>query len=252
MAAKTDMPTGAERFPGTGAAAEEAARPGVEPREGMMSAAVQGLRLMVRPEREDAEQPAERKQAPLATEEGELSRRALAGERQAWDALISRHHRRVVVSLLAKGIRADRAHELAQETWTRLIQQQQRGLLTELRLPNLALTQAAFLAADDARRTRREAVSGPVEELPERQHPVDPTASAERRLLSEEQLAKAHAALAGCSPSARNVFLLACDGQELPHAEVAARVGLSVQRVRQILCEVRKKLRTALEEETHA
>jgi RNA polymerase sigma factor (sigma-70 family) len=212
----------------------------------MVAAAIQGLPIMSR-QREDAEQPAER----THTGEEELSRRALAGDRRAWDALISRHHRRVVVSLLAKGLRADRAHELAQESWARLIQQQQRGLLTELRLPNLALTQAAFLAADEARRSRREAISGTVEELSERQQPVDPAVSAERRLLSEEQLSRAHKALADCSPSARNVFLLACDGQELPHAEVAARVGLSVQRVRQILCEVRKKLRTALEEESH-
>jgi RNA polymerase sigma-70 factor (ECF subfamily) len=241
----------AERSGGTGEAAEGADRSGVESREGLMSAAVQGLRLMVHPQRENAGQPAERSQA-APTDEGALAERALAGDRKAWDALIARHHRRVVVSLLAKGIRVDRAHELAQETWARLVQQQQRGLLTELRLPNLALTQAAFLAADDARRSRREALSGPVEELPERQQPVDPSASAEKRLLSEEQLARAHEALAGCSPSARNVFLLACDGQELPHAEVAARVGLSVQRVRQILCEVRKKLRTALEEESHA
>jgi RNA polymerase sigma-70 factor (ECF subfamily) len=198
-------------------------------------------------QREDADQSAERTQVG----EEDLSQRALAGDRRAWDALIARHHRRVVVSLLARGIRVDRAHELAQEAWTRLIQQQQRGLLTELRLPNLAITQAAFLAADDARRVRREAIAGNVEELPERQHPVDPSVSAVRRLLSEELLSGAHEALAGCSPSARIVFLLACDGQELPHAEVAARVGLSVQRVRQILCEVRKKLRTALEEESH-
>jgi len=212
----------------------------------MVGAAVQGLPMMGR-QREDAEQAAERTQAG----EEDLSQKALAGDRRAWDALIARHHRRVVVSLLARGIRVDRAQELAQEAWTRLIQQQQRGLLTELRLPNLAITQAAFLAADDARRSRREAIAGNVEELPERQHPVDPAVSAERRLLSEEQLARAHEALAGCSPSSRNVFLLACDGQELPHAEVAARVGLSVQRVRQILCEVRKKLRTSLEEESH-
>ena len=212
----------------------------------MVGAAVQGLPMIGR-QQEDAGHAPERTQAG----EEELSQRALAGDRRAWDALIARHHRRVVVSLLAKGVRVDRAHELAQETWTRLIQQQQRGLLTELRLPNLAITQASFLAADEARRSRREAILGNVEELPERQHPVDPTASAERRLLSEEQLARAHEALAGCSPSARNVFLLACDGQELPHAEVAARAGLSVQRVRQILCEVRKKLRTALEEESH-
>ncbi|MFL5353138.1 RNA polymerase sigma factor [Archangium sp.] len=182
-------------------------------------------------------------------DEAELTRRALNGERTAWNALISRYHRRVVVSLLARGIRVDRAHEIAQETWARLIQQQQKGMLPELRLPNLALTQAAFLAADEARRTRRESLAGPVEELPEAHHPVDPSVSAERRLLSEEQLERAQAALRECSTSAQRVFQLACDGQELPHAEVAARVGLSVQRVRQILCEVRKKLRSALEEE---
>ncbi len=193
--------------------------------------------------------PAER----AGSGEAELTVRGRCGESgEAWDALIARHHRRVVVSLLARGIRVDRAHELAQETWTRLIQQQQRGLLTELRLPNLALTQAAFLAADEARRARRESIAGNVEELPERQHPVDPAVSAERRLLSEEQLSPgAGGAGAGARRARATVFLLACDGQELPHAEVAARVGLSVQRVRQILCEVRKKLRTALEEERH-
>ncbi|MCY0997851.1 sigma-70 family RNA polymerase sigma factor [Myxococcus sp. MISCRS1] len=214
-----------------------------------MSAAVQGLRMTTVRLARETEEPME---AARGADEEVLARKALAGDRSAWDALVARHHRRVVVSLLARGVRVDRAHELAQETWARLIQQQQRGLLTELRLPNLALTQAAFLAADDARRARRESISGAVEELPERQHPVDPAVSAERRLLSEEQLSRAHAALAQVSPSARSVFLLACDGQELPHAEVAAKVGLSVQRVRQILCEVRKKLRSALEEETHA
>jgi RNA polymerase sigma-70 factor (ECF subfamily) len=37
----------------------------------------------------------------------------------------------------------------------------------------------------------------------------------------------------------------------LSHAEVAKKVGLSLQRVRQILCEVRKELREALEGEGH-
>ncbi len=201
---------------------------------------------------QDVTQPREERTRPEARpgeDEALLSRRALGGDRDAWNTLISRHQHRVVVSLLARGVRVDRARELAQETWTRLIQQQQKGLLSELKLPHLALTQAAFLAADEARRARREALQAPVEELPESQHPVDPAASAERRLLSEEQLARAREALGQCSTSAQRVFHLACDGQELPHAEVAARVGLSVQRVRQILCEVRKKLRGALEEE---
>lgn len=182
-------------------------------------------------------------------DEAGLARRALEGDRAAWDTLISRHQHRVVVSLLARGLRVDRAKELAQETWARLIHQQQKGQLSELRLPHLALTQAAFLAADEARRSRREAVDGPLEALPEAQHPVDPAVSAERRLLSEEQLERAREALEQCPTRSQHVFQVAFDGQELPHAEVAARVGLSVQRVRQILCEVRKKLRRALEEE---
>ncbi|WP_227026780.1 RNA polymerase sigma factor [Corallococcus soli] len=213
-----------------------------------MDAAVQGLGMTTLQSRQETDEAVRPGAAP---DEESLSRRALAGERAAWDLLIARHQRRVVVSLLARGLRVDRAQELSQETWARLIQQQQRGLLTELRLPYLALAQASFLASDDARRTRRESVDGTVEDLPERQQPVDPTQSAERRLLSEEQLARAREALAQVSPGARDVFLLACDGQGLPHSEVATRVGLSVQRVRQILCEVRKKLRTALEEDTH-
>jgi RNA polymerase sigma factor (sigma-70 family) len=190
--------------------------------------------------------PVERAVQP---DDSTLERRALTGETAAWNALIARHQHRVLVSLLARGVRVDRARELVQETWTRLIQQQQKGALTELRLPHLAIAQAAFLAADEARRVRREGVVAPMDDLPEAHHPVDPAASAERRLLSEEQLTRAQRALGECSPSAQRVFHLACDGQELPHAEVAARVGLSVQRVRQILCEVRKKLRGALEEE---
>ena len=205
---------------------------------------VQSIQGMARPPGERT-RPEER----VPEDEAALSQRALQGDREAWNTLISRHQHRVVVSLLARGVRVDRARELAQETWARLIQQQQKGLLSELRLPHLAITQAAFLAADEARRVRREALQGPMEELPEAQHPVDPTASAERRLLSEEQLTRAREALGQCSASAQKVFHLACDGQELPHAEVAARVGLSVQRVRQILCEVRKKLRGVLEEE---
>lgn len=207
-------------------------------------ALVQPVQSMVR-QREESARPG----GSALEDEAGLARRALEGERAAWNTLISRYHHRVVVSLLARGVRADRAQEIAQETWARLIQQQQKGLLTELRLPNLALTQAAFLAADEARRTRRESLAGSVEELPEAHHPVDPSVSAERRLLSEEQLSRAQTALRECSASAQKVFHLACDGQELPHAEVAERVGLSVQRVRQILCEVRKKLRSALEEE---
>src|SRR5689334_10042253 len=104
------------RYPGTG----EQTVPGdaSERREDGMSAAVQGLRMTLRMPKE-AEEPVEA-EAPRVGDEETLSRRALAGDRAAWDALVARHHRRVVVSLLARGVRVDRAHELAQETWARL------------------------------------------------------------------------------------------------------------------------------------
>jgi RNA polymerase sigma factor (sigma-70 family) len=188
------------------------------------------------------------------TSEDQATALALQGERVAWDWLIERHQHRVVVALLARGVRMDHAREFAQEAWARLIQQQRKGALRELRLPSLAITQATYLALDEARRSRREGEAYPgrndVEGLAEREQPLDPSASAEARLLSEEQLQRAHAALKSCSPGAQRVFRLVYEGPDLPHAEVAAQVGLSTQRVRQILCEVRKKLRAALEDES--
>jgi RNA polymerase sigma-70 factor (ECF subfamily) len=184
------------------------------------------------------------------TDEASLVREALCGDRQAWSALIQRHQHRVLLSLLARGVRVDRARELVQETWARLIQQQQRGALRELRLPGLAISQAAWLALDEVRRTRREDAAAGAQAPEGPGEPVDPATSAEVRLLGAEQLARAREALEDVSPGARRVFLLVYEHPELPHAEVAARVGLSVQRVRQILCEVRKHLRAVLEE-TH-
>jgi RNA polymerase sigma-70 factor (ECF subfamily) len=67
--------------------------------------------------------------------------------------------------------------------------------------------------------------------------------------LTEERVARAVDVLSRCSPSARRVFRLAYGGEGLSHSEVAQRVGLSLQRVRQILCEVRAKLRLELERE---
>src|SRR5262245_35043530 len=88
-------------------------------------------------------------------EADELLRRAASGERDAWQALVALHDRRVIVSLLARGIPLDRARDLAQETWARLWEQHREGKLPRLELPGLAVRQAAFLAADDARRRAR-------------------------------------------------------------------------------------------------
>jgi RNA polymerase sigma-70 factor (ECF subfamily) len=146
----------------------------------------------------------------------------------------------VVVALLGRGVRLERAREIAQETWMRLMERQQAGRLEALCLPGLAIVQAGFLAANDRRRPPHD----PWSCAPE------PTsnATAEDAAIGKQRLALIAEALAQCPPGARHVFELAYDHPELGYAEIAKRVGLSIQRVKQIVFEVRKRLRVALEE----
>jgi RNA polymerase sigma-70 factor (ECF subfamily) len=56
------------------------------------------------------------------------------------------------------------------------------------------------------------------------------------------------AELRRCPSRAQQVFREVYGPAEASHADVARRLGLSVQRVRQIVCEVRARLRRALED----
>ncbi len=181
---------------------------------------------------------------PSANEpKADLAERALRGDQAAWNALVSRHNQRVVVALLGRGLSLEKAKDIAQEAWMRLLEQQRAGKLRELKLPALAITQATFLSLDAARKDGRTLA------LAEGYDCADPQPLPLSRLIGEEQLARAESILAKCSPSARQVFGLVYGGGGLSHADVAERVGLSVQRVRQIVCEVRKELREAFDEE---
>lgn len=176
----------------------------------------------------------------------ETAARALEGDQTAWNALIAQHNHRVVVSLLARGVLIERAKELAQEAWLKLISQQRLGRLPHLLLPGLAITQAGYLALDD-QRSARATNEVPLDDATALSIP-EPAAGAHDRLLGKQQLQQAHAALARMSASQRRVFQLVYEDPDLSHADAARRSGLSVQRVRQIICEVRSKLRAALEE----
>ncbi len=136
----------------------------------------------------------------------------------------------------------DRAKDIAQDAWLRLVEQQREGRLSHLQLPGLANTPARFVFLEWVRRGRR---AEPLDDASEQV--IDPRANAEATLLTEERFARAEKVLARCSPSARNVFKLVYGGEGLDHAEVATRLGLSLQRVRQIICEVRKQLRDSFE-----
>jgi RNA polymerase sigma-70 factor (ECF subfamily) len=177
----------------------------------------------------------ERREAP-ARPTG-LEESALRGDRDAWNELIRRHERRVVLSLVAAGVPPAQAREFAQDAWLRLINQSAQGKVQFLQLPGLVVRQALFLA-----RSARRKLEG---SQPEPDAAVD---SAEVLYLTRERLARARTLVERLNPSARAVFALLYGEPQLPHSEIAARVGLSVQRVRQIICEVRKVLRVELEE----
>jgi RNA polymerase sigma factor (sigma-70 family) len=159
-----------------------------------------------------------------------------------WDDAIRRHDRRVYLSVLALGLPPDRAREITQAAWTRLIEQQRRGALDDIELPGLAIRQARFLAFNELERTRVErrvlaAVPDPPDAL-----------DTEQVVGGREEIERVLAALAGCSPTARKVFRLVYGTPGGCAASAAKDIGLSLQRVRQILCETRRQLRRALEE----
>jgi RNA polymerase sigma-70 factor (ECF subfamily) len=173
---------------------------------------------------------------------------ALAGRDAAWSQLVRTHERRVVVSLLAIGVPLERALEITQEVWVRLIERQRAGALRQLELPGLAIAQARFLALDERRsaRVKRAATGDPALLLAD---VGDGRATPEERAASREELERAEQVIASCSPKAQKLFQLLYQEPSLPQAEAASRVGLSLQRVRQILCVVRKKLRDSVKDD---
>ena len=158
-----------------------------------------------------------------------------------FDDAIRRHDRRVYLSVLALGLPPDRAREIAQMTWTRLMEQHAKGALGELDFPGLAIRQARFLALNEHARARTEKrVLAAVPDAPG-QPDVD------RVVASRQELGRVLDALATCSPTARKVFRLVYATPDGSAARAAQEIGLSLQRVRQILCETRSHIRRALE-----
>lgn len=159
----------------------------------------------------------------------------------SWEALIRLYDHTVFLSLLAGGVKPVAARELCHDTWARLYEQWRAGRLDLLQLPGLAVTQARFLALEEHRRGHRAAPLG--EDSLQR---PDPHASPEERVSARQLVGHVEQALEACPPRARALFELALSNPDVPHAELAERSGISLQRLRQALCEVRARLRTAV------
>jgi RNA polymerase sigma factor (sigma-70 family) len=165
-----------------------------------------------------------------------------------WDGAIRSYNHRVVVSLMALGLPVDQAEDLAHQAWMRLIEQRRSGQLKDLRLPGLIIVQARFLALNEIKRGQvKRRLAAPFDGLERRLASSSP--DPEAHLLSRERVDRACEALARSSRSAQDVFRYAYGDPPLSQAEVAERVGLSIERVRHVLCELRKELRAALESE---
>jgi len=163
-------------------------------------------------------------------------------EPDVWDVAIRAHGRRVFLSVLALGVAPEHAREIAQQAWTRLIEQHAAGALAELELPGLAIRQARFLALTELQRNKTEkrvlaAVPDPADEP-----------ALDRVIDGKREIERVLDALATCSPMAKKVFRLVYATPNGSPAAAAREVGLSLQRVRQILCETRKHIRTAMEQ----
>jgi RNA polymerase sigma factor (sigma-70 family) len=158
-----------------------------------------------------------------------------------WDDAVRHHDRRVYLSVLALGLSPDRAREIVQATWARLIEQHAAGALTQLDFPGLAIRQARFLALNEL--SRKKVEMRVLAAVPE--SPAEP--DVDRVVASRQEMERVLDALATCSPTAKQIFRLVYATPGGNCASAAQAVGLSLQRVRQILCETRNHIRRALE-----
>jgi DNA-directed RNA polymerase specialized sigma24 family protein len=161
-----------------------------------------------------------------------------------WKACVRMHSHTVVLGLVAGGVRLDEARELAHDAFARLYEQWATRRLTALDFPGIAMRQASWLLAD---RRRAQGTSMA------RAAPLDdalgvpaPAVDAEQGLDAQRALALTVSALAACTPRQQAVLAAVLESPGVPHRTLASSAGLSVQRFRQVLCQARARLRSAV------
>ncbi len=164
--------------------------------------------------------------------------------RQRWGQAYDTHHHTVVLALIANGVRLDEARELAHDAWARIFEQVSTDRLESIELPGLVIRQAFFLLAESRRRHSTRAQRDL--RVEEAMSVADQQPSPEDTVAGRQLLGVVAAAMAGSSERAQAVLCAVISGPDALHVELAKNEGVSLQRFRQILCEVRAQLRTAL------
>lgn len=159
-----------------------------------------------------------------------------------WQTAIAEHDHALVLSLLASGLCLDDARDVAQEAWLKLIEAQVAGRLESVSLPGLVIRQASFLVIDRHRARKLRDHS----DLRAADHLHGPNV-ASHESEATELLERLEAGLVFASARERGVLRAVIESPGVGHRFLAAREGVSVQRFRQVLSDVRARLRRFLE-----
>ncbi|MBI1682318.1 RNA polymerase sigma factor [Caulobacter hibisci] len=141
------------------------------------------------------------------------------------------------------GSRLD-AEELVQDLFLRLLRR--RGLMALENVDGYVFEAAANLLRDKARRDRARLDGGPVDL--QTLDPADDLPGAEQVVGGRQNLARLRAALKSLPPRARTIVILR-RFEDMTHAEIAARLRISVSAVEKHLARAMIVLRDALREE---
>ncbi len=162
---------------------------------------------------------------------------ARAGNRDAWNRLALHYSRRVVVALLADGLPLDVAQELAQQAWSFIWTKHHNGTLSDLQIPGLIIAQARFFAKDRHRHNVKQSQAL----WPD----AESSAAPDRQVIHAQVLQRVQTELQKRSLVQQRIFLAAIVDVRA-HEDIARAESLSIQRVRQIIWEVRQSLRASL------
>jgi RNA polymerase sigma-70 factor (ECF subfamily) len=109
-------------------------------------------------------------EAPRATEDSRLVARFIAGDNGAMETLFDRHNHRLFLYCVHLVRSRERAEDLTQEMWERVIRMRDERRLTAENPLGLLVRIARNLCLDALRRDRRH---DSLDELPDSAHPVD-------------------------------------------------------------------------------
>jgi len=172
---------------------------------------------------------------------GQMSLRSACEPLPDWDALYREHGRAVRLRLLGRRVPYAVVNDLVHEVWETLIENVQRGVLTTIEMPGLALAEADHAATRYFRcPARRRETSSDALEL---------GAGPARGSVAEAQLQLQEVArvVAQSSDIEREVFQRLYGVHPQSVARAAHDLNKRPQYIRQICCTLRRRLRELLQ-----